>query len=94
MIPYRMAKNLITAALMRNETTPVIYVKGCEKREWLLDLLLDEDANVENIEVHYEDIKPLNKMDVTHTLRCRNHVNNCALQNVFKLYNWWSNNKK
>ena len=85
LIPHSMARDLITKAVMGTTATNdeiVVYVKGCEKREWLQDLLLDEakeEANVENIEVHYEDIKPLNKLDITYTLRCRNHVNNCAL---------------
>jgi len=53
-------------------------------------LLLDEvrhEVYVENIEAHYEDIESLNKLDITHTLRCQKHVKNCALQNVFKLFN-------
>jgi len=69
----------------------IVYVKGHEKREWLQDLLLDEARRVyvENIEVHYENIESLNKLDVTHIFRCQKHVKNCALQNVFKIYNWW-----
>jgi len=69
-----------------------VYIKGREKWEWLRDLLLDEarkDVYVENIEAHYEDIEFLNKLNVTHTFRCHEHVKNCALQNVFKIYNWW-----
>jgi len=57
----------------------------------LRDLLLVEardDVYVENIEAHYENIESLNKLDVTHTL-CQKHVTNCALQNAFKLFNWW-----
>jgi len=46
-----------------------------------------EDVYVENIEAHYEDIESLNKLDVIHTLCCQKHVKNCALQNVFKIYN-------
>ncbi|XP_036143157.1 uncharacterized protein LOC118645667 [Monomorium pharaonis] len=91
-IPYSRAKKLITTTLTRNETPPVIYVKGHEKREWLRNLLLDdtkEDIYVENIEAHYDDIRSLNEMDVTHTLRCAHHSTNCALQNVFKIFNWW-----
>jgi len=55
------------------------------------DLLLDEakDVYVENIETDYENIECLNKLDVTHTLHYHKHVKNCALQNVFKIYNWW-----
>jgi len=74
----------------------VVYVKGHEKREWLRDLLCDEARRVyvENIEAHYEDIESLNKLDVTHTFRCQKHVKNCALQNVFKIFNWWSQCQK
>jgi len=97
MVPYGMAKSLITKAVMDITATSnkiVVYIKGHEKREWLRDLLLDEARRVyvENIEAHYEDIESLNKLDVTHTLRCQKHVKNCALQNVFKIYNWWHRN--
>jgi len=44
---------------------------------------------LQNIDEHYEDMKSLNKLDVTHTLRCQKHETNCALQNIFKLFNWW-----
>ncbi|EZA49496.1 hypothetical protein X777_12308, partial [Ooceraea biroi] len=60
-----------------------------EKREWLRNLLLDDDdIYIETIDAHYEDVPLLNKLDVTHTLRYNKHVTNCALQNVFKLFNW------
>ncbi|KYN22076.1 hypothetical protein ALC57_05533 [Trachymyrmex cornetzi] len=29
-------------------------------------------------------------LDVTNTMRWSKHVKDCALQNVFKIYNWWS----
>ncbi|EZA55664.1 hypothetical protein X777_04306 [Ooceraea biroi] len=88
---------------------------GLEKREWLRNLLLDDDDDIyietidahyedipslnknllldddiyiETIDAHYEDIPSLNKLDVTHTLRCNKHVSHCALQNVFKMFNW------
>jgi len=41
MVPYWMARSLITKA-MTTATDIVVYVKGHEKREWLRDLLLDE----------------------------------------------------
>ena len=100
MVPYSKAKSLITTAVMgvtESETSPIVYVKGHEKREWLQNLLPDdarEDVYIESIDVHYEDIRSLNKLDVTHTLRCQKHETNCALQNVFKLFNWWSDHKK
>jgi len=93
-VPYRMVKSLITKAVMGTPTTNdniIVYIKEHEKREWLRDLLLDEARRVyvENIEAHYEDIESLNKLDVMNTFRCQKHVKNCALQNVFKIYNWW-----
>jgi len=55
------------------------------------DLLLEarQAVYVENIEAYYEDIEKLNNLDVTHIFCCQKHVKNCALQNIFKIYNWW-----
>jgi len=95
MVPYCLARDLITKTVKGTTVTAdeiAVYVKGHEKREWLRDLLLDEarqEVHVENIEACYEDIESLNKLNVAHTFRCQKHVKNCALQNVFKLYNWW-----
>jgi len=74
MVPYKMAKSLITMAVMgTTDDNIVVYVKGHEKREWLQDLLRDEARRVyvENIEEHYEDIESLNKLNVTHTFCCQ-----------------------
>jgi len=91
--PYYMAEEFITKAVIGTEdNNNLVYVKGYEKREWLKNLLREdarEDVYVENIDAHYEDMESLNKLDITHTLRCQKHVTNCALQNVFKLFNWW-----
>ncbi|EZA58141.1 hypothetical protein X777_01869 [Ooceraea biroi] len=88
-IPYRWAKDLITKAVTDEASYTIVYVKGREKREWLRNLLLDDDdIYIETIDAHYEDVPSLNKLDVTHTLRCNKHVTKCALQNVFKLFNW------
>jgi len=65
MVPYCMARSLITKAVMGTTTTDddddddiVVYVKRHEKREWLRDLVLErEDVYVENIEAHHEDIQ-------------------------------------
>ena len=71
-----------------------VYVKGREKREWLTDIL-DDDVrnyvNIETLDADYEDIAFLNKLDITNNIRCEKHLKNCALQNVFKIFNWWSN---
>ncbi|EZA61637.1 hypothetical protein X777_11760 [Ooceraea biroi] len=76
-----------------DDAPTIVYVKGLEKRGWLRNLLLDDDIYIETIDAHYEDIPSLNKLDVTHTLRCNKHVSHCALQNVFKMFNWWSQQK-
>lgn len=87
MIPYNMAKRLITMAVVDAEES-IVYVKGLEKRQWLKDML-DNDAIVETMDADYEDLESLNNLDVFNTIRCAKHVKNCAIQNVFKLYNYW-----
>ncbi|KYN02606.1 hypothetical protein ALC62_06572 [Cyphomyrmex costatus] len=86
---YSKAKRLITSAVREEEEDAVVYVKGREKRTWLRDLLLDERVHIETLDAVYEDIKSLADIDATDTMRCGHHANNCALQNVFKIYNWW-----
>jgi len=75
----------------------LVYIKVYEKREWLQNLLQDdarEGVYIENIDEHYEDMESVNKLDITHTLRCQKHVTNNALQNVFKLFNWHQRHQK
>jgi len=90
MVPYCMARSLITKVQRLMMTMMILLCTlRDEKREWLRDLLLAEARDdVENIKAHYKNMESLNKLDVTHTLRCQKHVTNCALQNVFKLFNW------
>ncbi|XP_070159584.1 uncharacterized protein [Polyergus mexicanus] len=42
-MPYDIAKHLIKSAVLGteedNDTSTLVYVKGCQKREWLVDLL-------------------------------------------------------
>jgi len=91
------ARSLITKAVMGVTTTNdeiVVYVKGHEKRygcgicSWIKRDGKSKLKTSRHIKSNYEDIKSLNKLD-THTLRCQKHVKNCALQNIFKLFNWW-----
>jgi len=73
-----------------------VYVKGLEKRKWLTDIL-DDAGNgyiIETLDADYEDIDALNKLDNANSMRCGKHVKNCALQNVFKIFNWWSQHQK
>ncbi|KYN15252.1 hypothetical protein ALC57_12519 [Trachymyrmex cornetzi] len=59
---------------------------NCSKTNVLISLL--ESPN------DYKDIDSLHNLDVTNTMRCVKHINNCALQSVFKIYNWWSQRQK
>ena len=43
---------------------------------------------IETLDAVYEDMESLTNIDVTNTMRCGQHVKNCALQNVLKIYNW------
>ena len=63
-----------------------VCIKGHEKCEWLVDIWLD-NLTVETLDVDYEDIDSFHNLDVTNTMRYIKHVKNCALQNVFKMYN-------
>ncbi|KYN20082.1 hypothetical protein ALC57_07569 [Trachymyrmex cornetzi] len=33
-------------------------------------------------------------LDDSNTIRCGKHAKNCALQNVFKIFNWWSQHQE
>ncbi|KMQ88086.1 hypothetical protein RF55_12482 [Lasius niger] len=101
-VPYSFAQRLITSAVVgmmqeeEEEESSLVYVKGHEKREWLTDIL-DDMGNgfiIETLDADYEDIESLNNLDVTNSMRCGKHVKNCALQNVFKIFNWWSQRQK
>ncbi|KYN29289.1 hypothetical protein ALC57_01278 [Trachymyrmex cornetzi] len=88
MIPYSEAKRLITAAVFEDDA--IVYVKGREKRTWLWNLLLDDERERMHIEtLVYEDMESLINLDVANTIRYGQHIKICALQNVFKIYNWW-----
>ena len=105
-VPYSTVKRLITSAVLGieeeekqeendddDEMPTLVYVKGCQKRDWLVDLLENyarQNLIVETLDAHYDNIESLNKLDDNNTMRCGKHVKNCALQNVIKLFNWWS----
>jgi len=89
-IPYGMAKSLITKSVMtynddwwrwwncrvRQETWETSMVAGFAPG-WSEIGSYVEGVYVENIEAHYEDIESLNKLDVTHILHCQKQ--NCVL---------------
>lgn len=99
-INYSRAKSLITAAVvgnmyekLENDAFRLIYVKGCEKRKWLTNLLddnLKSNLIIKTLDADYEDCPSLDKLDADNILRCNNHIKHCALQNVLKIFNWWS----
>jgi hypothetical protein len=103
-VPYSMMKPLITSAVLGeeededdDEMPTLVYVKGCQKREWLVDLLENyarKNLTIETLDADYEDVESLNNLDVTNTMRCGKHVKNCALQNVLKIFNWWSRRQR
>jgi len=46
------------------------------------------DSDNLTIETHdAEDIDSSRNLNITNTMRCGNHVKNCALQNILKIYN-------
>ncbi|KYN08602.1 hypothetical protein ALC62_00412 [Cyphomyrmex costatus] len=62
--------------------------------EWLSDILDCDNAIVETLDAHYEDVEFLRNIDACNTIQCRRHAKNCALQNVFKIFNWWSQHQE
>jgi len=53
-----------------------------------------DDTIIETLDVDYEEIESLNKLNVINTMRCENYVKNCASQNLLKKFNWWSQRQK
>ncbi|KYN14911.1 hypothetical protein ALC57_12874 [Trachymyrmex cornetzi] len=98
MIPYIMVKRLITMAVIgveeNDDNKALVYVKGREKREWLADVLDSDNLTIETLDADYKDIDTLHNLGVTNTMRYGKHIKNCALQNVFKIDNWWSQRQK
>ena len=59
-----------------------------EKRTWLWNLLLNDERErmyIDTLDAIYEDIESLTNLDVTNTMRCGQHVKNCAFQNILKI---------
>ncbi|KYN08016.1 hypothetical protein ALC62_01005 [Cyphomyrmex costatus] len=53
-----------------------------------------DNVVVETLDAHYEDVESLRCLDACNTIRCGRHAKNCALQNVFKIFNWWSQHQE
>jgi len=58
-----------------------------------MDIFDSDDLTIETL-ADYENIDSLNNLNVTNIMRHIKHIKNCALQNVFKIYNWWSQHQK
>ena len=52
-----------------------------------MDIFDSDDLTIIILNADYEDIDSLNNLDITNIMRCVKHVKNCALQNIFKIYN-------
>ncbi|KYN11734.1 hypothetical protein ALC57_16106 [Trachymyrmex cornetzi] len=89
MVPYSMVRRLIMEAVLEEDD-----VIGHEKRGWLADMLDTDDIIVETLDAHYKDVESLRNLDDCNTIRCGKHAKNCALQNVFKIFNWWSRHQE
>lgn len=84
----------IVGRMMRDEESPMIYVKGVQKRTWLRTILgsLARRLNIkiETMEADFEETERLARLMTTRpTLRCWRHSAHCAMENVLKLYVWW-----
>jgi len=54
--------SLITMAVIvaeENDDKTLVYIKGREKREWLADILDNNDSTIETLDVDYEDVDVL-----------------------------------
>ncbi|KYM99394.1 hypothetical protein ALC62_09897 [Cyphomyrmex costatus] len=69
MVPYKMATCLISEAVVGESESVIVYVKGFEKREWLVDILNNDEIIVEAI----DGIEPLDNLDESGTMRCGKH---------------------
>jgi len=67
-------------------------VKGYEKRKWLREILGDaiDAPPITTMDADFEDIGRLETLSAVRMFRCARHRKNCAMENVLKLYNWWS----
>jgi len=52
------------------------------------DMIGRDDIKLLNVD--YKDIQALNNLNPNNTMRCGKLIKNCALQNVFKIFKWWS----
>ena len=93
-VPYSMAKQLILKAVAdaideEDDASHIVYVNGSQKCDWLADFLDENtraDVVIETLDIDYEDIKSLNKLDVVNTLRCRQTRKALCLAKLYLKY--------
>ncbi|KAL6416355.1 hypothetical protein ACFW04_013533 [Cataglyphis niger] len=94
-VNYGSMKKLVRDAVCRGTSldfTARVYVKGYEKKKWLIEILEnieDRDVIIETIDADFDNIDRLETLNASRALHCGYHAKNCALKNVCKLYNWW-----
>jgi len=99
-VEYRQAKKMIKRAVLDGlfdgcDEKIRIYVKGIEKKYWLQRYLGDDhECEIKNIEIDYEEIDRLRDLRASRPFHCRRHVKNCAMENVIKLHEWWTQRKR
>jgi len=76
---------IIDAEENDDDNKSLIYVNGHEKCQWPNGILDSDNLTIETHDA--EDIDSSRNLNITNTMRCGNHVKNCALQNILKIYN-------
>lgn len=71
-----------------------VYVKGKEKAQWLMELLSNENVQIQNVEDIFNcpNLREL-KRNYPNQIKCQNHSNCCALQNVYLLSKFLTESK-
>jgi len=77
-----MRRRLITEVVIE-EDKAFVHVKGHEKTE----MLNTDDVTVKTLDAHYENVELLRNLDDCNIIRYGKYAKNCALQNVFKIFN-------
>lgn len=90
-VEYARARETIRRVVLDGgmELSPLIYVKGAEKKRWLKRIVGDVDASIATIDADYEDIDRLQALTAARPFRCGRHTRNCTMENVCKLHVWW-----
>ncbi|KAL6262049.1 hypothetical protein P5V15_007142 [Pogonomyrmex californicus] len=100
-VAYRLSKHVIRNGVcdQSRDAPKRVYVKGLEKKKWLeeilgCDFIADHDVIVETIDADFEDIGRLSTLDDVRAFHCERHAKHCAMENVCKLYDWWSKRRE